>query len=98
MRRSKESLPTPEPLEVATTRPAAEDKPLVITGRLGFANIMDQSKEIRIKTDAGAVYRVEVPAGLMSDIVKPLWDELVTVRGTRRADDVVLLTAIDPAE
>ena len=59
---------------------------------------MDQSKEIRIKTDAGAVYRVEVPAGLMSDIVKPLWDELVTVRGTRRADDVVLLAAIDPAE
>ena len=38
LRRSKESLPTPEPLEVATTRPAAEDKPLVITGRLGFAS------------------------------------------------------------
>ena len=98
LRRSKESLPTPEPLEVATTRPAAEDKPLVITGRLGFASNMDQSNEIRIATDAGSVYRVEVPAGLMSDIVKPLWNELVTVRGTRRADDVVLLAAIDPAE
>ena len=75
MRRSKESLPTPEPLEVATTRPAAEDKPLVITGRLGFANNMDQSNEIRIATDEGAVYRVQVPAGLMSDIVKPVWSK-----------------------
>ena len=44
------------------------------------------------------VYRVQVPAGLMSDIVKPLWNELVTVRGKRRADDVVLLAAIDLAE
>ena len=33
----------------------------------------------------------------MSDIVKPLWNELVIVRGTRRADDVVLL-AVDPAD
>ena len=98
LRRSKESLPTQEPLEVATTRPAAEDKPLVITGRLDFASNLDQSHEIRIATDEGAVYRVQVPAGLMSDIVKPLWSELVTVRGTRGADDVVLLAAIDPAE
>ena len=98
LRRSKESLPTPEPREVATTRPAAEDKPLVITGRLDFASNLDQSHEIRIATDEGTVYRVQVPAGLMSDIVKPLWSELVTVRGTRGADDVVLLAAIDPAE
>ena len=98
LRRPKKSLPTPEPPEVATPRPTAEDTPLVITGRLGFANNIDQSNEIRIETDKGAVYCVQVPAGLMSDIVKPLWNELVTVRGTRRADDVVLLAAIDPAE
>ena len=59
---------------------------------------MDQANEIRIETGEGAVYRVQVPAGLMSDIVKPLWNELVTVRGKRRADDVVLLAAIDLAE
>ncbi len=36
---------------------------------------MDQSNEIRIATDEGAVYRVQVPAGLMSDIVKPVWSK-----------------------
>ena len=97
LRRSKELLPTPEPMEI-TTQTVAEGAPLVITGRLGYASSLEQQNEIRLKTDDGSVYRVQVPSGLMSDIVKPLWDEQVTVRGTRLADGVVLLNTIDPAE
>jgi hypothetical protein len=34
----------------------------------------------------------------MTDIVRPLWAELVTVRGVRGPDDVIEMKSIDPAE
>lgn len=98
LRRPKSSLPKPKVLAPA---PVTFDResPIAITGRLAFAsNLEDQQNEIRVKTDQGAVYRVKVPEGLMNDIVRPLWNERVIVRGTRQSDDIVVLVTIDPAE
>ncbi len=94
--RSKTALPSPE--ATPPPEPAAEaGEPVVVTGRLEYASKLQDEREIRIETDTGRVYRVIVPEGLMNDIVKPLWDEHVTVHGTRRRDRIFLVR-IDPAE
>ena len=69
---------------------------VVATGRLEYANKLQDSHEIRLETSTG-VLKVQVPPGLMNDIVKPLWDELVTIRGTRRGD-IILLETVELAE
>ena len=62
-----------------------------------MADELHQRNEIRIETGDDQVHRVIVPAGLMSDIVKPLWAERVTVSGSLQSDGTLLLMAIDRA-
>jgi len=95
LRRPKKDLPPAEPLPASTILLPTE--PVVITGRLEFASKLHQENEIRILTETGSVFRVRVPEGMMNDIVKPLWDERVTVRGNRSGEEI-LLVAIDPAD
>ena len=97
LRRPRKDMPSPEPLGL---RPVehAPGAPVTVTGRLEFASKLNQQSEIRIEPDdGGPPQRVRVPEGMMNDIVKPLWDERVTIRGTRQGDEILLLT-IDPAE
>ncbi len=94
LRRPRKALPPAMPPE---TRMSDVGEPVTVTGRLEFASKLNQQSEIRIEGDTGSVYRVRVPEGLMNDIVRPLWDERVTIRGTRHGD-VVLLAGIDPAD
>lgn len=83
---------------VAVELQAAKPAPTVtVTGRLRMADELHHKNEIRIETDEDAVFRVIVPAGLMSDIVKPLWAERVTVSGSLQADATLLLMTIDRA-
>lgn len=71
---------------------------VVITGRLSYADELEAHNEIRIEpSDGGAPERIQVPEGMMSDIVKPLWGVRVTVRGIR-IGSVVLLQSIDQDE
>lgn len=97
LRRPRKDMPSPKPLGL---RPVehAPSAPVTVTGRLEFASKLNQQSEIRIEPDGGGPpQRVRVPEGMMNDIVKPLWDERVTIRGTRQGDEILLLT-IDPAE
>jgi hypothetical protein len=55
-----------------------------------------QSGEIEIVTAGNMKVKVVVPPGMMSDIVKPLWELEVEVTGTRRGKKVHLLQ-IKPA-
>lgn len=50
-----------------------------------------QSGEIEIVTSGNVRVKVVVPPGMMSDIVKPLWESQVEVTGTRRGKKVHLL-------
>ncbi len=47
--------------------------------------------EIRLVDERGKAHVIEVPPGMMSDIVKPLWDEQVIVTGTKKGRKIILL-------
>ena len=77
---------------------SAPGEAVTVTGRLEYASKLNQQNEIRIEPDGGGpAQRVRVPEGLMNDIVRPLWDERVMIRGTKRGEEI-LLVSIDPAE
>jgi hypothetical protein len=82
------------PAEMPETKTTAT---VTVTGRLKMADELHQRNEIRIETGDDQVHRVIVPAGLMSDIVKPLWAERVTVSGSLQSDGTMLLMTIDRA-
>lgn len=70
-------------LSIAKEHPA--DEFVTITGELKRADaVSDSDSEIGLVDESGDLHRVRVPEGLMADIVRPLWDQLVTVSGLRR--------------
>lgn len=82
----------------ATTEDGKKDKPsaevVQLRGELLIANATKrsgkQSGEIEIVTRENLRVKVVVPPGMMSDIVKPLWESEVEVTGTRRGQKVLL--------
>lgn len=69
-----------------------------IHGMLRFADALaEQRGEIRLVDSGGQSHRIEVPAGMMDDIVKPLWSSEVVVTGTRKKNGIVELETIDEA-
>lgn len=66
-----------------------------LRGELLIANAMrrsgKQSGEIEIVTSSNERVKVAVPPGLMSDIVRPLWETEVEVTGTRQGKKVHLV-------
>jgi len=80
-----EPVPAPEP-------------PLEIRGVLLEADATSQRHgRIEVVSDDGQRHRIEVPRGMMSDIVKPLFEEPVVVQ-VSRTGGTVLLESIDLAE
>ena len=71
-----------------------EEERVEIHGTLLFADARGTSNEIRIVADDGE-HKVKVVPEMMDDIVRPLWNSVVSVRGVRRGS-VVTLTEIDP--
>ena len=77
-------IPLPSVVEPATEddRPGT---PVKIRGMLRFADATgDRSNEIKIVTDDGDRRSVQVPEGMMNDIVRPMWDSRVVVTGLRK--------------
>ncbi len=73
-----------------------QDEDLVqLRGELQIANATKksskQSGEIEIVTGGNVRVKVIVPPGMMSDIVKPLWESEVEVTGTRKGKKVHLM-------
>ena len=73
-----------------TTAPDAREE--TITGRLLFADgTGKRSQSIQIVQADGAKRRIKVPAGMMDDIVRPLWNEEVTAVCTVRGKTATLV-------
>jgi hypothetical protein len=68
-----------------------------VTGTLKFADSRKKTNEIKIISAGKVPHAVVVPPGMMSDIVKPLWGEEVTVSGTRKGGKIHLIQ-IRPVE
>ena len=71
---------------------APEETEDAITGRLLFADgTGKRSQSIQIVQADGAKRRIKVPAGMMDDIVRPLWNEEVTALCTVRGKTATLV-------
>jgi hypothetical protein len=71
-----------------------------ITGTLVFADSRKMARrahEIQIVSADNIHHTIVVPEGMMSDVVKPLWEEEVTVTGTQKGKKIHLMQ-IRPAE
>ncbi len=84
-KRQKEILPTGKPLA-----PPEEAGLVTVTGRLLLADARKPLGRIQLVEESGTSHPVAVPEGMMSDIVRPLWDDVVTVTGVRKGKTVRL--------
>jgi hypothetical protein len=85
---------------VAFTRPAAEIEitPIVhavntsemqtvdISGKLTYADA--KKSDIKLEAKNGESYTVLVPKGILADIVKPYWEQDVTIRGRKQENKI----------
>jgi len=83
---------------IPKTRPPEElpEERVEVRGTLRFADATQRdSGQIKIVDEEGQVTaQIEVPEGMMGDIVKPLWDSRVVVLG-RRVGRVIIMDDID---
>lgn len=64
---------------------------VTLKGRLLFADeISERRSKISIVDDEGKEWKIKVPIGLMSDIVRPLWEHEVEVKAKREGKIYVL--------
>lgn len=68
-----------------------------VKGRLLFADGTKQKGEIQLIDDNCQQYLVIVPEGMMNDIVRPLWDNVVIVTGIKDKKSI-FLSEINKAE
>ena len=73
------NIPNPETQEAQRSGPSIE-----VSGMLRFADAGARDRNlIKLVNDDGPSYDIRVPVGLMDDIVRPLWNLHVTVRGSK---------------
>lgn len=98
--RTTRATPMLRPSDVAAvskkTGPADEDL-VEVQGILRFANSLKKTDEIQIVSEGNVHHAVVVPPGMMSDIVKPLWDTEVVISGFRKGKKIHLMQ-IRPVE
>ena len=90
-----EEFPLPpigEDIQLANVEP----EPVVIRGILLYADAIGHNL-VRVVDHSGRRQPVEVPEGMMNDIVQPYWNSNVTITGVRIGGNVILQT-IGPAE
>jgi hypothetical protein len=68
----------------------ASGETVIVSGVLKWADSLKEGRnEIQIVSADGR-HRVVVPTGMMSDIVKPLWETPVTIKGVRKGRKISL--------
>lgn len=74
------------------TLPPAESKFVEVKGVLRYADATHGERgHIKlIDEDSGEKHTVKVPEGMMSDIVRPMWDSVVIIKGIRKGRDIIL--------
>jgi hypothetical protein len=70
--------------------PGEQAKLVSVTGRLLLADARRPQGRIQLVDKSGASHPVAVPEGMMNDIVRPLWDDTVTVTGIMKGKTVHL--------
>ncbi len=68
-----------------------KEKSIEVSGQLKLADSVHENNRIQIVPEKGPAVTIYVPEGMMTDIVKPLWDEWVTVEGLKMGRTVTLL-------
>lgn len=83
--------------EISVTPKSEENKEAVtkimtsVTGRLLFADALRSESQIQlIEENSSVKHKIIVPEGMMDDIVKPLWDEVVIVKGLKIKNKIYL--------
>ena len=98
VRRLRNQFPSSPTVSSSSAEPIIHE----IHGVLRFADARDLAKNtIRIVDDRDRTYSVEVPTGMMNDIVRPMWDTEVTVEvqsGLRGTSTISVLQDIWPRE
>ena len=78
-------LPSPTVVE----EPSVGTESVEISGTLRFADEI-RTNQIKITDNQDQTHAVDVPEGMMSDIVRPMWGSGVTIIGIRRGKSIVL--------
>jgi hypothetical protein len=65
------------------------EKAVEVSGRLRLADALHEANKIQLAS-GGRSITVHVPEGMMTDIVKPLWDEWVTIEGIKMGRSIML--------
>lgn len=90
----RKSSDLPEEEFLPTSSQQTQRKSVTLSGTLLFADEVGNRNEIKLVDERGKKLRVEVPEGMMADIVRPMWGEQVIVRGWEEGA-VVRLEEID---
>jgi hypothetical protein len=77
--------------EAKTTKRKGDEETVQVTGTLKMADSTKNTDEIKIISAGNVSHTVVVPSGMMSDIVKPLWDTEVVVTGTQKRRKIYLM-------
>jgi hypothetical protein len=78
----------PPSIEISPT----ETELVTVRGVLRYADAThgDSGLIKIIDEEAGTRHTIKVPEGMMSDIVKPMWNSVVTIKGTREGSMIIL--------
>jgi hypothetical protein len=93
-------LPVPknDVLAGLSAREKPDEETVQVSGTLEMANSVKKTNEIQIVSTGKVRHTIVVPDGMMSDIVKPLWEEEVTVIGVQKGKKIHLMQirAVEP--
>jgi hypothetical protein len=79
------------PVFIKSISEEPEGKEVQITGSLQFADAISKESSIKlVEKDTGKRHTVFVRESMMSDIVRPLWEYMVVVTGTRSGKGIIL--------
>jgi hypothetical protein len=80
------SAPTPR-----SSLPGSAADIVQVSGILKLADSTKEGKDkIRLVSEGNVHHEIEVPSGMMDDIVRPLWNSLVLVTGTQKGKRIIL--------
>ena len=79
-----------------TAAPDSDEEKVEIRGILRYADATrGTGNRIKVIDPESKIHLVQVPAGMMNDIVRPMWDDPVVIQGIRTGNRITLV-AIDP--
>lgn len=83
------SLP-PEMLSPQVGPQQTPSEPIEIRGILRHADAMHEDSNVIQVIDGNEKHTVQVPQGMMNDIVRPMWDSHVIIQGVRTGKHIIL--------